>query len=383
MGSSFCVNSLLTQGGDSSGTDSTLRAAAVFFGRWLVIAAAAAVVIWAAARLLVVVLPLALAILLASLLRPFVAALSRRGMPLGAATAIVVLTGLVAVTAVLLFVVVSVLNNVDVLAGHLTTSVQVARDWAVHGPLRLAPEQLAGVQQQLVEWLSSNRRQLTQQALTTTSTMGTLLTGALLTMFALVFFLYQGPRLWTAACRLVPASQRSRIVEAGRRSFRSLTGFMRATAVVAAADAVGIGLGLVVVGVPLAGPITALVFLSGFLPVVGALVSGLIAVLVAAVTRGLIAAVIVLVVVVAVQQLEGNVLQPWLLGDAVRIHPVAIVFGVTAGSTLAGVSGALLAVPLMTTVHTAVTTWTQPQPDGAEESDGAHAAEGVPRHAGS
>ncbi len=345
---------------DSSGSGSALRAAAVFCARWLVIAAALAVVVWAATQLLIVVLPLAIALLLTALLRPFVAVLGRRGLPPSAATAIVVLSGLIAVVVVLTFVVVSVVSNVGVLSEQLAVSVRLARDWAVQGPLNLAPEQLAGLQQQAIEWLASNQQRLAQQAVTTTSTVGTFLTGMLLTVFALVFFLYDGSRMWHATCSIAPATQRARIFEAGRRSFHSLTAFMRATTLVAAADAAGVGLGLVLVGVPLAGPITALVFLGGFLPVVGAFVSGVIAVLITAVTQGLVPAMIILVVVIAVQQLEGNVLQPWLLGDAVRVHPVAIVFGVTGGATLAGVVGALLAVPLITTVHTAVTTWTQP-----------------------
>src|SRR5699024_3612346 len=118
-------------------------------------------------------------------------------------------------------------------------------------------------------------------------------------------------------------------------------------------------------------PLTALVFMGGFVPVLGAVVSGIVAVLVTLVTQGLVPAIIILVVVVLVQQLEGNVLQPWLLGDAVRIHPLAVVFGVTGGTTLAGVVGALVAVPLITTVHSAVTTWTRPESGANASTDSA------------
>lgn len=353
------MTTTLSRTGDPTGSGSVLHAAAVFCARWLLIGAAVAVLVWLALQLLIVVVPLAVALLLAALLGPFVTRLARLGLPRSLAAAVVLLGGLTAVAGALVFVVVSVVSNIPVLSEQLMASVQLGRDWAVHGPLGLAPEQITGVQQQVADWLASNQQRLAQGAVTTTSTVGTLLTGALLTLFSLVFFLYQGESLWRYTCGIMPAGQRERIVEAGRRAFVALTAFMRATTVVAAIDAAGVGIGLVIVGVPLAGPITALVFVGGFLPVVGALVSGLIAVLVTLVTQGFLAALVILVVVVAVQQLEGNVLQPWLLGDAVRVHPLAIVFGVTGGATVAGVIGAVLAVPLITTAHTAVITWIQ------------------------
>ncbi|MHA6803667.1 AI-2E family transporter [Salinifilum ghardaiensis] len=348
---------------------STLHAAAVFCARWLVIAAALALAGWVATRLLIVVFPLAVALLLAALLAPFVRALRRRGVPRSLTTATVVLTGIAAVAAVLTFVVGSFLSNLPVLAEQLGESLRLTRSWLVQGPLNLEPQQLTGLQQQITTWASNNQQGLARGALTTGSTVGSLLTGTLLTLFALVFFLHDGARLWNATCRIAPSTQRERIAAAGRRAFAALTAFMRATTLVAAVDAAGIGLALVLTGVPLAGPITALVFMGGFVPVIGALVSGVIAVLVTLVTQGLLPAAIILLVVVAVQQLEGNVLQPWLLGDAVRIHPLAIVFGVTGGTALAGVAGALFAVPLITTVHSAVTTWTHAGADNSARGD--------------
>lgn len=340
---------------------SVLHAAAAFCARWLVIAGALAVVGWVAVQLLIVVLPLVVAILLAGLLAPFVRGLTRRGVRRSLTTALVVLGGVAAVAAVVVFVIGSFVANLPVLSQQLADSVQLARSWAVNGPLNLDPQQLTGLQQQIAAWASNNQQGLAQGALATGSTVTTVLTGILLTLFALVFFLHEGERLWNAVCRIAPAAQRPRVLEAGHRAFTALSAFMRATTVVAAVDAAGVGLGLVLTGVPLAGPLTALVFMGGFVPVLGAVVSGVVAVVVTLVTQGLVPAIIILVVVVLVQQLEGNVLQPWLLGDAVRIHPLAIVFGVTGGTTLAGVVGALVAVPLITTVHSAVTTWTRPE----------------------
>lgn len=336
-----------------------MPAAAAFCARWLFIGAAVYVLVRLAVRLQVVVIPVVVALLLAALLAPLVTWLDRRGCPRWLATTAVVLGGLTALSGVLVFVVVSFVASLPVLFEQLAASVQTLRDWAVHGPLGLDPQQIGRMQQQVVDWLNSNQQHLARGALTTTVTVGGILGGVLLVLFSLVFFLHGGNHIWQNTCRIAPARQRDRIELAGRRAFRSLSAYARATSLVAVADAVGIGLGLWLVGVPLAGPLTALVFLGGFLPVLGALVSGAIAVLVTLVTQGGFAALIILVVVVIVQQLEGNVLQPWLLGNAAQLHPLAVVLAVTTGATLAGVIGALLAVPLVTTVHTFVRTWTR------------------------
>jgi putative heme transporter len=141
---------------------------------------------------------------------------------------------------------------------------------------------------------------------------------------------------------------------AGRRGFASLVGYVRATALVAVVDALGIGLGLWIIGVPLAVPLAALVFLGGFIPIVGAVASGSVAVLVALVMNGPLAALGVLLVVLAVQQLEGNVLQPLLLGRAVQLHALAVVLAISAGVVVSGIVGALLAVPLVAVLNSAI-----------------------------
>jgi predicted PurR-regulated permease PerM len=163
----------------------------------------------------------------------------------------------------------------------------------------------------------------------------------------LIFFLYDGARIWEFAVRGVPRQARNRVNVAGRRAFAALVSYTRAVTVVAATDALVVGLGLWLIGVPLVVPLTVLVFFGAFIPTVGAIVTGAIAVLIALVAKGFLAAVLVLVVLIVVGELEGHVLQPLLLGRAVRLHPLAVVLPVATGFVLTGVIGALLAVPLV------------------------------------
>jgi predicted PurR-regulated permease PerM len=154
--------------------------------------------------------------------------------------------------------------------------------------------------------------------------------------------------------RGVPERVRARVDVAGRRGFAALVNYVRATAVVALVDAVGIGIGLAIIGVPLVIPLSALVFLTAFVPIIGAILAGAVAVLVALVANGFIAALVVLAVVIGVNQLEAHVLQPVLLGRAVRLHPLAVVFAIAIGLITAGIAGALLAVPLLAVLNASI-----------------------------
>jgi predicted PurR-regulated permease PerM len=200
--------------------------------------------------------------------------------------------------------------------------------------------------------LSGNGDQLVTGALAATSTAGHVVTGLFLTLFTTYFFLAQGTSIWAWLVRLLPRPARRPLDEAARRGWVTLTAFVRATILVALTDAVGIGLGAALLGVPLAFPLGVLVFLAAFVPVVGALVSGSVAVLIALVAVGPVKALIMLGVVVVVQQLESHVLQPFLLGRAVSVHPLAVILGIAAGALTAGILGALFAVPLVAVGHT-------------------------------
>ena len=194
-------------------------------------------------------------------------------------------------------------------------------------------------------------------------------------MFTLFFFLFDGPRIWAWIVRLFPRSARAKVASSGVIAWLQLQAFTKATILVAAVDATGIGLGALILGVPFASGVALLVFFGAFIPVVGAAMSGAVAVLLALVAKGPITALIMLGVVIAVQQLESHLLQPVLLGRAVRIHPLAIILAIASGVVLWGIVGALIAVPVAAVVnavgnHLLVDPESDPEPDpGLEEAD--------------
>jgi predicted PurR-regulated permease PerM len=335
----------------------------------LLLVALTYVMLRVSATLSVVLIPIAIALLLAALLAPVVRSLERRRVPRGLAVAGVTVGGLALVIGVLSFVVQKVISGLPDLQSNVTKSFDEIRNWLVTGPLKLSPEQIDNAIKAASDALTKNRESLTTGALTTASTLGHLLTGGLLTLFTLVFFLYDGPRIWRFVLYFVPSDVRGRVDVAGHRGFGSLVAYVRATIMVAFVDAIGIGVGLVVLDVPLALPLAALVFLGSFVPIVGALVSGFVAVAVTLVAHGPVEALIVLAIVLAVQQLEGHVLQPFLMGRAVELHALAVVLSIAAGVVVAGIIGALLAVPLVAVANTMIRSLRHDRPaESAEQA---------------
>jgi predicted PurR-regulated permease PerM len=180
------------------------------------------------------------------------------------------------------------------------------------------------------------------------------LAGFFIVLFVTFFFLRDGAQIWAFVTHFLPRGARLPVWQAGNEAWETLYSYVRATVFVAFVDALGIGVGAAVLGVPLALPLGALVFLSSFIPVVGATLSGAVAVLVALVAKGPLTALIMLGVVIAVQQLEGHVLQPFVMGRAVALHPLAVVLVLTAGIVIAGIVGGLIAVPILAVLNTAV-----------------------------
>jgi predicted PurR-regulated permease PerM len=304
--------------------------------RLLVIAAALALLIYLVILLRIVVIPVAIALLLTALLAPAVHWLHARHVPRGPATALVLVGGLAVLSGLLSFVVTTFVNGFSALQSQLVASFAQVGPLLSGPPFNLPSTWLQDLPAQLGQAISANRDALTSGALSTAATVSEVVAGVALALFSLIFLLYDGPHVWAFLLRLAPAPRRERVDVAGRRAFASLVGYVRATVLVAIVDALGIGLGLAIVGVPLVVPLAALVFLGAFIP------------------NGPVAALIILAVVVAVQQLEGHVLQPLLLGRAVKLHPLAVVLAVAAGLVIAGIVGALLAVPLLAVINTAV-----------------------------
>lgn len=331
-----------------------LRISAALGWRVLVLVAALYVIGRAAGYLAAMIVPVAIALLLAALLVPAVHYLVRRKVPRGVATALVLVSGLLVLGGVLTFVVITFVNGVPDLVVQLSNSVDAVSAWLTAGPLHLSELQLREMTDRLLATLRENQAGITSGALTTAATVGETLTQMLLVLFTLIFFLYDGGRIWGFVIRVAPTGVRTRVDVAGRRGLAALVSYVRATAAVAVVDAVGIGIGLAVLGVPLAVPLAALVFLGAFVPIIGAVVAGGVAVLIAFVAKGLVAGLVVLGVVIAVMQLESHVLQPLLLGRAVKLHPLAVILAIAAGLLTAGIAGALLAVPLLAVLNSGI-----------------------------
>jgi predicted PurR-regulated permease PerM len=331
-----------------------VRRAAAWAWRLLVIGGAVVALLWVVKKLEVLVVPVALATLIAALLLPIVDFLDRRGAPRGGAVALVLLGGIAVVGGILAFVVSQFIQGAPALVDQVSTSIKGVGDWLTQGPLHVNQDQIDHARKSAIEALQNNQEKLTSGALSTAGTLTEIVTGALLVLFTLIFVLHGGRHIYAFVTKLFPADVRDRVRDAGRAGFRSLIGYVRATFLVALVDAVGIGTGLAIMGVPLALPLASLVFLGAFIPLVGAVIAGFFAVVVALIAKGWIYALIALGLIIAVQQLEGHVLQPLVMGRAVSIHPLAVVLAIAGGGVLAGIVGALLAVPTVAFLNSAV-----------------------------
>ena len=314
------------------------------------------------------VIPVVVALLLAALLEPAAAALRRRGVHRSLAAGLVLVGGLVVVFGGLGIIVQTFIAQFDSLTKQVSGGVNEIRDWLARGPLHVSKDQIDAAVNGIASQVSANRGALTSGALTTATTLGEVLTGFFVVLFTLFFFLRDGGQIWEFLCRLLPRPARLPAARAGHYSWFTLVSYVRATVLVAFVDAVGIGIGLAVLRIPLALPLAALVFLGAFIPVVGATLSGAVAVLVALVTKDPLHALLVLAIVIAVQQLEGHVLQPLIMGRAVSLHPLAVILAITTGVVAAGIVGGLVAVPLLAVGNTAVR-YLVAHPDGEPTAD--------------
>lgn len=324
--------------------------------RALVLVAAVALLFWGAAQILVVVIPVIVALLLATVLVPLTAWLERRRVPdaLAAVLSLLLFVGLVG--GFLSVLVPQVAAQAGDLRGSLDEGIQQVTATAT-GRFGISQQQIdAGIASAL-DQLQGQAAAIGGGLLTGAAVAAEFITGLLLLLVLLFFVMKDRAQLCDWFVARTPAQHRDTVRSLGARAWETLGGFVRGQATIAAVDAVGIGIGLLVIGVPLALPLTVLVFLGAFVPIVGAFASGGVAVLVALVTNGPVDAVLVLGVVVAVQQLEGNLLEPVVLGRAVPLHPIVVLLAVAAGTVLGGILGAFLAVPLAALVSALGNEW--------------------------
>ncbi|AGZ51694.1 AI-2E family transporter [Mycobacterium kansasii] len=352
---------------DDASVTPLVRKTAAWSWRLLVIFAAALAVIWVISKLEIIVVPVLLALILSALLVPVVDWLDLRRVPRGAAVSLVLLGGFAILGGILAFVISQFIVGLPDLVKQVERSIDSSRRWLIEGPAHLRREQIDNAGNAAIEALRNNQAKLTSGAISTAATITELLTGAVLVLFTLIFFLYGGRNIWQYVVKIVPVPARDRVLEAGRAGYSSLIGYVRATFLVALTDAIGVGTGLAIMGVPLALPLASLVFLGAFIPLLGALISGLLAVVVALLAKGLVYALITLGLLIAVNQLEAHLLQPLVMGRAVSIHPLAVVLAISTGGVLAGIVGALLAVPTVAFLNNAMQVLLAKDPAAAAE----------------
>ena len=310
----------------------------------LVLLSAGAVVVYGLIQLKLLVIPLLVALILAAALYPVVALLHRRGVPGALATWIVFLAAIVLLGGVVTGMVFAVRNEWAELVASAVGGLERLREFIVAGPVPVGQQALDEAITAVVDFMASP--QFGAGALLGISAATQVVTGTVLVAVILYFFLQDGSRIWAFFLRRFHGETLEKLLTSGSTTLHVLGGYVRGTAVVALLEAVVIGATLLVLGVPLALPLSVLIFLGGFIPIVGAALIGGVAVLVALVANGPVVALVVVAVVVATNQLDGRVLQPMVLGRALSLHPLVVLLALAAGGILSGVVGAVLAVPL-------------------------------------
>ncbi|HSH60804.1 MAG TPA: AI-2E family transporter, partial [Acidimicrobiales bacterium] len=331
-------------------TRPALDRAAAFTWRSLVVAAGVAVVVLALAHLRILVLPLIVALLLATVLVPPVDRLQRAGVPRMVAVWLVMLGSLGLLVGLGVLVAPTVSDEFGDLGPTVQEGIDEVQNWLVEGPLELSREEIDRFRTQIVDQVRASGGSIASGVLAGAILAGEVITGLLLVLVLVFFFVKDGEKMCRYGLDQVRAENQELLGALGRRVWATIGGYVRGIALVGVADAVIIGIGLLVIGVPLVLPLSLLVFFGAFFPLVGAVVAGTVAVLVALVSGGPGDALLALGVVVIVQQVEGDVLAPLVLGRAVRLHPVVIIGALTAGAVIGGVIGAFLAVPVAAVV---------------------------------
>jgi len=322
--------------------------------RLLLIAAAIAVGLFLVAQLSFLVIPLFVAVLLAALAAPVSIALRKLRFPRWLATITTLVVFLVVVGGLVYLVVNEVVRGWESLQARTILAYDDFVQYLLDSPLQVKESQLNEWVTALATEFNIDSSWILSGALSVTSSVGSWLVGAGIAIFALIFFIHDGARIWEYVVSWFPALARPAILGASRSGWSTLIEFVKVQIFVAFVDALGIGVGALFLGLPLVVPIAVAVFLGAFIPIVGGTVAAALAILVALVYEGPVTALIMLIIVLAVQQLEGQILQPLIMGPALRIHPLAVVLSITAGGYLAGIAGVLFAVPVVAFTNVAV-----------------------------
>jgi len=317
-----------------------------------------AVIVFVLVQVKLVVIPVLIAIILASALSPVIKWLRRRGLSPILATWVTLLTAIIVFGGIVTLIVVAVENQWTELASSASDGVDQLFTYLTEGPLAIDAAQLEDFRDQGVAFLTSS--QFGSGALAGAAAAGEFFTGLVLVLVILFFFLKDGDVIWAFFLKPFRGERLQRGRRIGVTTVRVLGGYIRGTAIVAFVDAAAIGIGLAILGVPLALPLAVIVFLTAFIPLIGATVAGILAALVALVATDWVTALIVVGIVVLVNQLEGNFLQPVVMAQSLKLHPLVILVALTAGTILAGIIGAVLAVPIAAVAWAIAKTWNEP-----------------------
>lgn len=324
---------------------SGLRSSAVVSLQIVLVVAAFWVLMWVLGKLWVILLPILFAIIVCTVLWPPARWMRNRGVPAAAASLVMMLVAVGVFAGVISLIVPSIVSQAPELASRATDGVHKLQDWIQGPPLNIKDEQLDNMVGTVTGKLQSSASSIAAGVFSGVGTATSILVTLFTALILVFFFLKDGPKFIPWLDRTVGKPSGTHIGEVLIRMWNSLGGFIRTQAIVSFVDAALIGAGLFILGVPLAGVLVVITFLGGFIPIVGAFVAGALAVLIALVSNGLTTALIVLGIILAVQQLEGNVLQPWLQSKSMDLHAVIVLLAVTLGGTLFGITGAFLAVP--------------------------------------
>jgi len=346
-----------------------LRRLAAWSWRLLVVLTAVGLVLYLLILLKVVVVPVIVALFLATLLVPLVSWLQARGWKHLPAVLTVFAGAVLLLVAIILGFIPLISNELDTLRQRADEGVAEVQRYIASRPFGLSEADLNRYLDQARQRFTENSSGLTRGAVEGVTLLGELLTGLILSLFLTFFFVKDSERFTRWILDFAGRDRERHLREMGTRSATAVSGYLRGQAAVGAVDAIFIGIGLAILGVPLVVPLAFLTFVAAFLPLVGAVVAGALAALVALVTKGVTTALIVVGITLLVQQLEGHLLAPLLLGRAVSLHPVVIILALAAGAILGGIIGAFLAVPIAAVV-TAVGTYLRGEPVGEPADPG-------------
>lgn len=345
-----------------------LRVAAAYSWRLLVIGAVIYAGVTLLSRLEFVVIAVFIGLVITALVGPFVRLLGKF-LPRGFAVAIGLVVSIFAILGVFTFIGAEVAGQIPTLSGQFRSGIDEIEGWLRDGPLHWDAARIETYTEELRRWIEANQATLAERAIGGAGTVAEGMTAVILAIFTSIFFLAGGERIWDWILSLVSRRQRPRVDGAGLVAWGTFAGYTRGIVIVAATNAVLVAIGLTVLRVPLSVPLALLVFFGSFIPIIGAPIAMIIAAIVALAAQGPLTALGVIVLIALIGQFEGHVLQPLVMAKAVSIHPLAVALSVAAGTVLAGIVGAVIAVPVVSVVYAVGRFWvrtTPRQPNRAE-----------------